>query len=153
RAGLEDGLGAPALASLPPRDRAFARALAMATLRHLGPIDAALSARLRSPPDQTLQALRLGVAQLFVLETPAHAAVGATVELAPKALRGLVNAVLRGLAREPPDLADPDRLAPDWLYARWRAAYGADDARAIAALIAEEPPTDLTLKPDAAPEG
>ena len=154
RAGLEDGLGAPALAALPPRDRAFARALAMATLRHLGPIDAALSARLRSPPpDQTLQALRLGVAQLFVLETPAHAAVGATVELAPKALRGLVNAVLRGLTREPPDLADPDRLAPDWLYARWRAAYGADDARAIAALIAEEPPTDLTLKPDAAPEG
>jgi len=150
RAGLDEGLSTPALAGLPARDRAFARALAMATLRHLGPIDAALAARLRSPPpERVMQALRLGAAQLFVLKTPPHAAVAATVALAPTALRALVNAVLRGLAREPPDLFDPDRLAPDWLYARWRAAYGEAEARAIAALIAEEPPTDLSLRPGA----
>src|SRR5690606_22828198 len=33
-----------------------------------------------------------------------------------------------------------------WLLARWRAAYGSAEAEALAALIAEEPATDLTLK-------
>jgi 16S rRNA (cytosine967-C5)-methyltransferase len=147
RAGLDGGLAHPAVRALEPRDRAFARALAMATLRRLGPIDAALQARLsKPPPERVAHILRLGAAQLFVLKTPPHAAVDATVELAPKSFRGLVNAVLRGLSREPPDLDDPERLAPPWLYARWRAAYGEAGARAIAALIAEEPATDLSLK-------
>lgn len=147
RAGLEGGLAHPAVRALEPRDRAFARALAMATLRHLGPIDAALQARLKKPPpERVVNILRIGAAQLFVLMTPPHAAVAATVELAPKAFTGLVNAVLRGLTREPPDLADPELLAPTWLASRWRSAYGADAARAIAAAIGEEPPTDLTLK-------
>jgi 16S rRNA (cytosine967-C5)-methyltransferase len=147
RAGLEGGLSHPAVRALEPRDRAFARALAMATLRHLGPIDAALQARLKKPPpERVVNILRIGAAQLFVLKTPPHAAVAATVDLAPKAFTGLVNAVLRGFTREPPELADPDQLAPPWLYARWRSAYGAEAGRAIAAAIAEEPPTDLTLK-------
>jgi 16S rRNA (cytosine967-C5)-methyltransferase len=147
RAGIEGALAQPQLKALEPRDRGFARALAMATLRHLGPIDAALQAKLnRAPPERVVNALRLGAAQLFVLKTPPHAAVGATVDLAPPSFKGLVNAVLRGLTREPPDLADPDRLAPPWLYARWRAAYGEAEARAVAAKIAEEPPTDLSLK-------
>jgi 16S rRNA (cytosine967-C5)-methyltransferase len=152
RVGLDEGLSHPALAALAARDRAFARALVMATLRHLGPIDAALQARLKKPPpDRVVQILRLGVAQVFVLKTPAHAAVGTSVDLVVRekgasAFKGLVNAVLRGLTREPPDLADADLLAPGWLYARWRAAYGADEARKIAAVIAEEPATDLSLK-------
>ena len=147
RAGLEAGLAAPGLAALDPRDRAFARALAMATLRRLGPIDAALQPRLKKPPpDRVVNLLRLGAAQLFALGVAPHAAVDATVGLAPQAFRGLVNAVLRGLLREPPDLAGPERLAPSWLYARWRAAYGEPDARAVAALMAAEPATDLTPK-------
>jgi 16S rRNA (cytosine967-C5)-methyltransferase len=154
RAGIDGALAQPQLRSLEPRDRGFARALAMATLRHLGPIDAALQAKLaRAPPERVVNALRLGAAQLFVLKTPPHAAVGATVDLAPPSFKGLVNAVLRGLSREPPDLADPDRLAPPWLYARWRAAYGEDVARAIAAVIAQEPPTDLSLKDPAQAPG
>jgi 16S rRNA (cytosine967-C5)-methyltransferase len=153
RAGIDGALAQPQLKSLEPRDRGFARALAMAALRHLGPIDAALQAKLsRAPPERVVNALRLGAAQLFVLKTPPHAAVGATVDLAPPSFKGLVNAVLRGLSREPPDLADPDRLAPPWLYARWRAAYGEETARAIAAVIAQEPPTDLSLKDPALAE-
>ncbi|MDE2488503.1 MAG: methyltransferase domain-containing protein [Alphaproteobacteria bacterium] len=145
RAGLEAALSRAAVTGLDARDRAFARALAMATLRRLGAIDAALQARLaKPPPEPVLNLLRLGAAQLFVLKTPAHAAVDATVGLAPKPFRALVNAVLRGLQREPPQLDDPERLAPSWLYARWRAAYGEAQARAIAAMIAEEPATDLT---------
>ncbi|WP_374469387.1 RsmB/NOP family class I SAM-dependent RNA methyltransferase [Phenylobacterium sp.] len=158
RAGLDEGLTHPGLKALSPRDRAFARALVMATLRRLGPIDAALQARLQKPPpERVVNVLRLGAAQLFVLETPAHAAVGATVDLAAadkatRPFKNLVNAVLRGLTREPPDLADPNLLAPTWLYARWRTAYGEDEARAIAGRIAEEPATDLTPKDPAAAE-
>jgi 16S rRNA (cytosine967-C5)-methyltransferase len=154
RAGLEAALASPALQALAPRDRAFARALVMASLRHLGPIDAALQPRLaKPPPEPVVNLLRLGVAQLFVLKTPPHAAVDATVGLAPKPFRGLTNAVLRALLRAPPDLADPDRLAPAWLYARWRAAYGEAAARAVAALIAEPPATDLTPREDPPPCG
>jgi 16S rRNA (cytosine967-C5)-methyltransferase len=150
RAGLDEGLSHPALAALAPRDRAFARALAMATLRRLGPIDGVLQARVRkAPPERIVNILRLGAAQLLVLKTPAHAAVGATVDLVAaqkggQAFKGLVNAVLRGLTREPPDLDDPTLLAPTWLLARWRAAFGEAEARAVAALIPEEPATDLT---------
>jgi len=152
RAGLDEGLNQPAMGALEPRDRAFARALVMATLRHLGPIDTALQARLKKPPpERIVNVLRLGVAQLLVLKTPAHAAVGATVDLtaAQKGglpFKGLVNAVLRGFTRDPIDLEDPTLLAPTWLAARWRAAYGEADADAIAALIAAEPATDLTLQ-------
>ncbi|MDB5449141.1 MAG: rsmB [Phenylobacterium sp.] len=152
RAGLDEGLNHPALKALEPRDRAFARALVMATLRRLGPIDAALQSRLSKPPsDRVVQILRLGVAQAFVLNTPAHAAVTTSVDLAAadkgsRPLKGLVNAVLRGLVREPPDLDQPDLLAPMWLYARWRAAFGEAEARAIVGLIPQEPATDLSLR-------
>ena len=152
RAGMDEGLSHPALAALDGRDRAFARALVMATLRHLGPIDSALQSKVKkAPPDKVVQVLRLGVAQAFLLKTPAHAAVGASVDLVAQdkglqMFKGLVNAVLRGLVRAPPALDDPELLAPSWLYARWRAAFGADEARKIAAAIAVEPATDLSLK-------
>jgi len=151
RAGLEGALGG--LAGLSPQDRAFARALAMATLRHLGPIDRALDGRLkREPPLPVRDLLRLGLAQAFWLDTPEFAAVDTTVALAPKPLRGLVNAVLRGQMRDGAPAEDPEALAPAWLFARWRAAYGADTALAIARSIADEPAADLTPKasPDAA---
>jgi 16S rRNA (cytosine967-C5)-methyltransferase len=156
RNGLEEALAVPALAALSSRDRGFAMALVMATLRALGPIDRALDARLaRQPPARARQILRLGLAQALVLGTPPHAAVATSVSLVgragPAAFKGLVNAVLRAVLREPPALDDPDLLAPDWLYARWRAAYGPDVAREIAACIAKEPATDLTCRdPDAA---
>jgi 16S rRNA (cytosine967-C5)-methyltransferase len=153
RAGLEAGLGNPGLMRLAPQDRAFARAAVMAALRHLGTIDRALDARLtREPPAPVRDLLRLGLAQAYWLNTPDFAAVDTTVALAPKPLRGLVNAVLRGQLRGDPPLDDPEWLAPPWLFARWRAAYGEADARAVAAMIAAEPATDLSphaeLDPD-----
>jgi 16S rRNA (cytosine967-C5)-methyltransferase len=150
KAGLEAALEGPPLAALTSQDRAFARALAMTTLRRLGLIDRMLAHRLqREPPERVRMILRVGVAQLFWLDVPAYAAVDSSVALAgasreTRGFKALVNAVLRGLGREGLVAADPADLAPPWLFARWRAAYGEADARAIAAGIASEPATDLT---------
>ena len=45
-------------------------------------------------------ALRIGVAQMFILETPNHAAVNTSVDLATLKWRALVNAVMRNILRE-----------------------------------------------------
>ena len=150
KAGLETALEGPALARLEPQDRSFARALVMATLRNLGPIDRALDLRLqRPPPEPARMILRLGAAQLFHLDTPPYAAVNASVALADalRSTRGfkpLINAVLRRLAQGGLGEVDAADFAPPWLFARWRAAFGEEDARAVAAQIAAEPATDLT---------
>jgi 16S rRNA (cytosine967-C5)-methyltransferase len=147
RAGLDEALSASRYLALSPQDRGFARAVVMATLRRLGPIDRALDGRLsREPPAPARDLLRLGLAQAFWLDTPAFAAVDTTVSMAPKPLRGLVNAVLRAILREGPPAEAPEFLAPPWLLARWRAAFGEAEALAIAARIAVEPATDLTLR-------
>jgi 16S rRNA (cytosine967-C5)-methyltransferase len=141
------------------RDRAFAAAIARATLRHLGRIDAALGQFLTQPLADTAQLaraiLRAGAAQILFLKTPAHAAVSESVETANQArgARGfakLINAVLRkvaGLAEAPGKASDD---LPPWLRARWAAAYGADTVEAIARAQADAPPLDLTVKADAA---
>lgn len=151
----------PALPALAPRDRAFARLLVATVLRRLGQIDA-LIARALDRPDRTrplaIDLLRLGLAQLVFLGTPAHAAVDTTVALADRrrqpSLKGLVNAVLRRLSRDGPGWAaaqDAARLnTPDWLWDSWSRAYGADRAKAIAEAHLHEAPLDLTVKDDPA---
>jgi len=147
RGGLDEALSAARYLALSPQDRGFARAVVMATLRRLGPIDRALDARLaREPPPPARDLLRLGLAQAFWLDTPAFAAVDTTVSLAPKPLRGLVNAVLRAILRQGPPDDNAELLAPPWLLARWRAAFGDTVTLSIAAQIALEPATDLTLR-------
>ncbi len=160
--GLDDALATtPSFAALAGRDRAFARALVGAGLRRLGGVNAVLGRFLERPlPESAAHAralLHLGAAQLLVLGTPAHAAVGETVETANamREARGfakLINAVLRRVAREGAALLaalPPGADLPDWLYARWRAAYG-ERAQAIAQALLLEPPLDLSVKSDAA---
>jgi len=141
---------------LEPRDRAFARLLTSTTLRRLGEINQALDLFVteRLPPKARAvsDALRLGACQLLFLGTPAHAAVGETVELvgglgALAGYKGLVNAVLRRLGRERP-LTDPWRNLPAWLAGSWVDAYGEPKARAIAASHLNEAPLDLSVKSD-----
>ena len=152
RSGLDEALTGPALGGLEPRDRAFARALAMTVLRRKGGLDRLLQQRLAKPPPEEVQALlALGVAQLLWLDTPAHAAVSTTMALAEtqracRPFKPLINAVLRGIGRDGPPELPPEVWAPDWLLARWRAAYGEAAAQAIAALVPEEPAADLTPK-------
>lgn len=150
RGGFDEALGKPPFSELAPRERAFARALATTTLRRLGPIDAALDARLqKAPPEPVRWLLRLGAAQILFMEVAAHAAVSTTVDQAAsrqptRPFKGLINAVLRGLLREGAPETMPEALAPPWLLARWQAAFGAETASALAAAIAEEPAIDLT---------
>ncbi len=146
---------------LESRDRGFVRLLVATTLRRLGQIDALIAAMLDrpgtlKPPVQDL--LRLGVAQLLFLGTPAHAAVNTTVALTgaePQTLpyKKLVNALMRRLGREGAALVaaqDAARLnTPDWLWTSWQAAYGPEAARAIAEAHLSEAPLDLTLKASA----
>ncbi|AYV45885.1 rRNA methyltransferase [Caulobacter flavus] len=153
RGGLDEAATTNAFRALEPRERAFARALAMAALRRLGPVDRALAAKLsKEPPPRVRNLLRLGATQAFFLDVPAFAAVATSVELAgankaSRPFKGLVNAVLRGLLRDGAPADDPSALVPPWLFARWTSAWGQDDARALAAVVAEEPATDLSVKP------
>ncbi len=153
RGGLEEAMDRAPFDRLELRDRALARMIAMTLLRRLGAIDRLLIPRLKKPPPEpVMMLLRLGVVQAFYLDTPSFAAVDTTVRLAGRdkatqPFKGLINAVLRGLLRGPA-LAedDPEVLAPGWIFARWSAAYGEAAARTIAAQIAQEPATDLTLR-------
>ncbi|MEZ5957469.1 MAG: transcription antitermination factor NusB [Hyphomonadaceae bacterium] len=159
---LEDALAeTPSFNALAGRDRAFARALVTAGLRRLGGVDAVLSEFLDRPlPDSAAHAralLHLGAAQLLVLGTPAHAAVGETVETANhmREARGfakLMNAVLRKVATNGPAILaelPPGSDLPQWLFTRWRASYG-EAAAQIAEALLIEPPLDISVKDDAA---
>ena len=146
------------LGALSQRDRAFARLLTATVLRRLGQLDDALArclARLVNP-GTVRDILRLGAAQLMFLHTPPHAAVATAVDLAAAnspAMKGLVNAILRRLAREGADILkqqDAARLdTPEWLWQSWSASYGEATARAIAMAHWHEAPLDLSVKTDA----
>lgn len=94
-------------ARLSASDAAFATELTYGTLRRLGLYDAivaAASGREFSAIDaDALDVLRLGTHQLVGMRTPAHAAVGETVELSraigAHRATGFINAVLRRIAQ------------------------------------------------------
>jgi 16S rRNA (cytosine967-C5)-methyltransferase len=146
----------PGRADLSNRDRAFARLLIATVLRRLGQLDAVLAAFWRQRPrrQRTLDALRLGAAQLLLLGTPAHAAVAETVGCVVPPDRGMVNAILRRVATEGQALLAaqdaPVVNTPGWLLASWREAYGEAHARATARAHLEPPPLDLAARDDPA---
>jgi len=148
-------------ARLDERDRALVRALLATVLRRLGTLRHLLGLFLdRGLPVQAPRvetALLIGAAQILFLNVPDHAAVDLSVRLAQADSRaagfaGLINAVLRRLAREGAArlaVLDASPLdTPDWLIARWTAAYGAVTARAIAAANRSELALDLSVKSD-----
>jgi 16S rRNA (cytosine967-C5)-methyltransferase len=147
--------GHPLLGRLAVRDRAFARLLVTTVLRRLGQIDHTALPMLRFRPKEltVTNLLRLGAAQLLFLSTPPHAAVAETVRLAAGGFRRempMLNAVLRRLAAEGRERIagqDAARLnTPKWLWESWAAAYGEEQARAIAAAHQIEPPLDISVR-------
>jgi 16S rRNA (cytosine967-C5)-methyltransferase len=151
----------PGLAALADRDRALVRKLVATVLRRIGTLRHLLGKFLESglPKDapRVETALLIGAAQILFLDVPDHAAVDLSVRLVQADRRaakypGLINAVLRRVAREGNDLIaalDPVLDTPPWLFARWQQTYGTETARAIALAHSHEPPLDLTVKADA----
>ena len=134
---------------LAERDRRFATELVYGTTRMRRACDFLVDRfvlRRLDPPTRAV--LRLGAHQLHHLGTPAHAAVSATVAVAPPRARGLVNAVLRRVADAPvewPD--DATRLSyPDWVVDRLVADLGTPDA--LAALEEMDRPAEAVERPD-----
>jgi len=121
-------------------DRAFATELFYGVLRNLMLLDFWIdSLRSRHLDHDTRDLLRLGLYQLFVLETPEHAAVFETVALAKAKSRSLVNAILRSATRGKADLvrkASEEDLSvrtshPRFLVTRWVKNFGEKETEAL----------------------
>jgi 16S rRNA (cytosine967-C5)-methyltransferase len=126
------------------RDRALLLEIATGTLRMRGAIDYQIAARSSRSIDKldaaVLRILRVSAFQLLYLSRlPAPAIINDAVELTRRAGKssaaGLVNAVLRKLAREREQLSWPDDLAvvhshPRWLVDRWIGRHGRAAAEA-----------------------
>ncbi len=109
--------------SLSRSDRAMVTDLVYGTTRLRRACDALVDRHISSPPDAaTRRLLRLGAYQWGWGGVPAHAAVHETVSLAPRRVRGFVNAILRRTVEGPPpsELKWPSLASqlsvPDWIY-------------------------------------
>jgi len=113
--------------NLESRDTALLQSLVYGVLRNISLLDHWISilANGKEVDQKTRWVLRLGVAQLLILDMPAHASVNETVKAAPRAI-GFVNAILRRANRERAELltlVDSLPLAirfshPSWLVER-----------------------------------
>ena len=130
-------------------DRGFATDLVYGTTRRRRACDHLVDRFLVRPVEPRVRnALRLGAYQLAFAGVAPHAAVGETVEVAPRPARGLVNAVLRRVADAPvswPD--DATRLSvPDWILDELSTSLGRE--RAVAAIDVMNEPATVTERPD-----
>lgn len=135
---------------LSAEDEKFTTAMILASLRHIGQLDAVIAEHLDKPLSKKLHAvqcaLRVGAVQILVMHVPPHAAVDETVQ----AVKGtkyrpyakLVNAVLRKLT---PEMALPPATynLPAWYKPRWKTAY---DVAQICEVVLQPTPLDITRR-------
>lgn len=158
-----------AVEALGQTDRNLATALVLGVLRWQLLLDEQIRPLLRRPGaklDAEIRiVLRMGAFQLLYLDRiPAHAAIDESVELAKRAghrfAAGMVNAVLRSLAREAAargwenfSVLEEGLVAayPAWMVDRWDRTYGLEAARAICACGQRQPAATVRLA-DAAVE-
>ncbi|MHA6324626.1 RsmB/NOP family class I SAM-dependent RNA methyltransferase [Roseivivax sp. CAU 1753] len=154
---LSEMTGGDRFLRLAPEDRAAAQRLAADVLRNIDRADRLLAPHLaKKPPLRGMHILRLGTVEL-ARGGAAHGVVNACVGLAEghkrtRALKGLINAVLRKIADEAPavwDTLPPARL-PEWLRGPLLAAWGRDAVRGMERAHQTGAPLDLTAKGDAA---
>lgn len=120
--------------SLEDRDRRFVTQLVYGATRMRRACDHLIEPFLMREVDPEIRSLlRLGAYQLHFLQTPPHAAVGETVELAPRKTRGFVNAILRRVSENTPVWPnDLVRLSyPQWIGERLAGEWGMDDTMAM----------------------
>jgi 16S rRNA (cytosine967-C5)-methyltransferase len=129
---------------LDERDRAFVTELVNGSTRMRRACDHVAQPFIRRKLDPEVRsAIRMGVYQLVMMGTPAHAAVNDTVAATPKRARGLVNAVLRRVSEvHEPRWPRPaiEHSYPDWLWSRAEAQWGSDGAAALIAMNTPERP-------------
>lgn len=132
-------------------DKAFATDLVYGTTRRRRALDAVIDRFITSEPEPDIRTLlRLGAYQLLMTRTPPHAAVNDTVELAPRRVRGFVNAVLRRIASLAPRVSwssEAEELSyPDWIVELFHREMDPDEARA--ALDMMNRPAAVTFRDD-----
>ena len=175
------GNGHAGFRALDARDQGLVKAIVLSALRHRGTIERMISACLDRPlPPNAVNLghiLHVGAAQILYLDVPDSAAVdlavaAADVDSRSVRFKGMVNAVLRRLARENdaakdgaggdgesagPDrltgdgrtVADPSENMPQWLRRRLTPSYGAARVAAMAAAHLQAAPLDLSVKSEA----
>lgn len=141
---------------LAPEDRARATRLATSCLRWMDRADRILGPYLKvRPPMTVMNTLRLGVVEICVDKAAGHGVVNTAVDLVRQSkntqrLSGLVNAVLRKVARDAPERWDalPDPQMPKWLRKPLIGDYGKACVKTIETAHARGAPLDLTIKSD-----
>ncbi len=136
-------------AAFESRDAGLAAEIVFGVLRYRAQLDhliAHYSGKRGKLDIEVRIALRMAIYQLRYLDRiPPHAAVGESVELVRRARKtsaaGFVNAVLRKVDREPVEWPSREVAlsCPEWLLARWEAAYGATVAEDVARAALTEP--------------
>ncbi len=139
------------------RDRAFATELAFGAIKMRRFLDFTLQPyvgeRAASLPQPIAEILRLGTYQLRVMRgVEPYAAVSESVGLARKyghkGTAGLVNAVLRRVAADPPrEPDDPATRAslPNWIVQHWRERFGGERLDAIVAGVNAPPAVGIVV--------
>lgn len=153
--------------NLPQRDRDLVCELVYGTLEKQITLDYFLDRLLDRPDVESVvrDILRMGAYQiLYLTRVPDSAAVDESVKLARMLDRdtftGLINAVLRNVARQKEALPWPDRAQdaalylsvrhglPRWIVERLVAAYGEEETEAIAAYVPESRALTVRRTPD-----
>lgn len=134
---------------LGPEDRHFVTEMVYGTTRMRRACDHLVDRFLLDTVEPEVRAaLRLGAYQLAFLDTPAHAALDATVGAVKGRGRSVVNAVLRRVASAPVEY--PDRATelsyPDWIVERLIEDLGAE--RGLQALEAMNKGVRATVRAD-----
>jgi 16S rRNA (cytosine967-C5)-methyltransferase len=120
-------------AALETADRAFTLKLFYGILRNLTLLDFWIGELRPARVDIDLRdLLRLGLYQLFIANTPEHAAVYETVAVAPKQKRAIVNAILRSGVRQRQELREKTNSQPldvrfshpKFVIDRWTEQFG-----------------------------
>jgi len=140
-------------------DRALLNAIVLGVLRNLRLLDHWIAELRRGKlDDETRDILRVGLCQLLILRLPDHAAVFETVELGKSSVRGLINAVLRRAASSRKKLFELEDVPPevlyshpDWIFKRWRKAFGQEEAIALMAFNNQPAPVYARVNPLAGP--
>lgn len=147
-----------AVERLAPEDRARTGRLATSCLRWMDRADRILGPHLRKlPPLLVMNVLRLGVVEICLDKAAAHGVVNAAVDIVrtdqrTKSMAGLVNAILRKVARDGPEAWEklPAPQMPKWLRKPLIADFGKATVREIEIAHANGAALDLTVKNDPA---